>query len=125
MFGADVNPPTSPTVPAAPSLSAQLAHRVEAFEALRDVEPDADFALHLPPPNHPLYLAVLGELIRIDLERAWETGRRKRVAEYTARFPVVLTNPMLLSAITFEEYRQRVRTGEEVQPEEYRSEEHT
>ena len=45
---------------AVPSLSADLAHRVEAFERVLSVHPDADLAAHLPPPGHPLYLAVLG-----------------------------------------------------------------
>ncbi|HEY1186784.1 MAG TPA: protein kinase, partial [Gemmata sp.] len=72
-----------------------------------------------PPAEHPLYLAVLGELVRIDLEHAWTRGRPKRVADYTARFPAVLTNPALLNAIAFEEYRQRLRAGEKPSPEEY------
>jgi serine/threonine protein kinase/Flp pilus assembly protein TadD len=110
-----VNPPTAP-----PSLSADLAHRVEAFELILDVHPEADFAPHLPSSTHPLYLAVLGELIRIDLERAWGLGRRKRVADYTARFPAVLANPEVLAAVAFEEYRQRARSGEPVHPDEYR-----
>ena len=97
--------PLAPTI--APSLSAELAHRVEAFEAVLEAHPDADLAAHLPPSGHPLYLAVLGELIRIDLERAWSRDRRKRIADYTARFPAVLTNANLLSAVAFEEYRQR------------------
>jgi eukaryotic-like serine/threonine-protein kinase len=111
-----VTPP--PTV--APSLSAELAHRVEAFEVMLEVHPDADLAPHLPPSAHPLYLAVLGELIRIDLERAWSRDKRKRIADYAARFPAVLTNENLLSAVAFEEYRQRARAGESVQPDEYR-----
>lgn len=110
-----MNPPT-----VAPSLSADLAHRVEAFELVLDAHSEADLANHLPPSGHPLYLAVLGELIRIDLEHAWTNGRRKRVAEYTARFPVVLTNASLLAGVAFEEFRQRVRAGEDPNPEEYR-----
>jgi serine/threonine protein kinase/Flp pilus assembly protein TadD len=103
-----------------PSWSADLAHRVEAFEVVLDATPGADLAAFLPPPDHPLYLAVLGELVRIDLERAWAAGRRKRAAEYAARFPAVLANPSLLAAVAFEEYRQRVRAGERPDPEEYR-----
>jgi serine/threonine protein kinase/Tfp pilus assembly protein PilF len=102
------------------SWSVELAHRVEAFEVVLDDRPDADLASHLPPTDHPLYLAALGELIRIDLERGWATGRRKRLADYAPRFPAVLTNPTVLAAVAFEEYRQRVRGGEPVAPEEYR-----
>ncbi|MDY3561798.1 tetratricopeptide repeat protein [Gemmata sp. JC673] len=101
------------------SLSAELAHRVEAFELALETDPRADFARQLPAVDHPLYLAVLGELVRVDLELAWARGRPKRVAEYTARFPAVLTNPALLAAVAFEEFRQRVRAGEAPRPEEY------
>jgi serine/threonine protein kinase/Flp pilus assembly protein TadD len=113
-----VNP--SVVTPATPSLSAELAHRVEAFEVLLEVHPNADLAPHLPPPDHPLYLAVLGELIRIDMEHAWATRRPKRIADYAPRFPALLVNPALLSSVAFEEYRQRVRAGENVGPDEYR-----
>ena len=110
----------TPPAPTAGPLSVELAHRIEAFEVVLEVHPDIDLAPHLPPPDHPLYLAVLGELIRIDMERAWSRGKRKRVADYAARFPAVLTNANLLSAVAFEEYRQRVRAGDDVQPDEYR-----
>lgn len=108
-----------PTAVSAQSLSAELAHRVDAFESALEVDPDADFARHLPPVGHPLHLAVLGELVRIDLEHGWTRGRPKRVADYTSRFPAVLTNPALLAGVAFEEYRQRVRAGERPRPEEY------
>ena len=111
----------APTAVVAPSMSAELAHRVEAFEAALGVDPGADFARHLPAPGHPLYPAVLGELVRIDLEHAWTRGRRKRVADYTTRFPAVLTNSVLLAAVAFEEYRQRLRAGDRVHPDEYRN----
>jgi serine/threonine protein kinase/tetratricopeptide (TPR) repeat protein len=102
------------------SLSAELAHRVEAFEVLLEIHPEADLAPHLPATTHPLYHAVLGELIRIDLERAWVNGRQKRLADYASRFPAVLSNPALLAAVAFEEYRQRLRAGERATPDEYR-----
>jgi len=113
-----VNPPTAHAIS---SLSAALAHRVEAFELVLEVSPDADLAHHLPPVEHPLYLAVLSELIRVDLEHAWNHGRRKRIADYTARFPTILTNPVMLEGVAFEEYRQRIRTGDDASPEEYRN----
>ncbi|AMV24726.1 Serine/threonine-protein kinase PrkC [Gemmata sp. SH-PL17] len=111
----------APTAAAVPSMSAELAHRVDAFEAALETDPGADFALYLPAPGHPLYPAVLGELVRIDLEHAWTRGRRKRVADYTSRFPAVLTNSVLLAAVAFEEYRQRLRAGDSVHPDEYRN----
>ena len=45
-------------------LSAELAHRVESFEAALAADPDADPGAFLPPPSHPLHAPVLGELVR-------------------------------------------------------------
>jgi serine/threonine protein kinase/Tfp pilus assembly protein PilF len=109
----------TPATASPPSLSVELAHRVESFELALEADPGADLAAHLPAPAHPLYLAALGELIRVDLEHAWGRGRRKRVADYAARFPAVLTNPVLLAGVAFEEYRQRLRAGDDVRPAEY------
>jgi tetratricopeptide (TPR) repeat protein len=41
----------------------------------------------LPPPGHPLRLPALIELVKIDLERQWQHGRRLRVADYLQRYP--------------------------------------
>jgi serine/threonine protein kinase/Flp pilus assembly protein TadD len=103
-----------------PSLSAELAHRVDAFESAQAADPDADFAPFLPPAGHPLFPAVLGELIRVDQEHAWARGRPRRLSEYASRFPAVLEQPGLLRAVAFEEFRQRRRAGEDVRPVEYR-----
>ncbi|MBM3982223.1 MAG: hypothetical protein FJ304_18550 [Planctomycetes bacterium] len=64
--------------PAAPSLSAELAHKIEGFELALDVNPPADLAAFLPRVAHPLYLdlATLVELVRVDWDRAWATGER-------------------------------------------------
>ena len=102
------------------SLTAQLAHRVEAFESALAADPAADFARFLPSPGHPLYPAALGELIRVDQENAWTSGRPRRLGEYTSRFPAVLEQSALLAGIAFEEYRQRRRAGEPVRAAEYR-----
>src|SRR5690242_2820856 len=103
-----------------PSLSAELAHRVEAFEAALAADPEADPGRFLPPPGHPLCVPVLGELVRVHLEHGWARGRPTRLAAYTARFPALLEHPALLRAVTFEEYRQRRRAGEPADPAEYR-----
>src|SRR5262245_39166246 len=103
-----------------PSLTAQLAHQVDAFESALAADPATDYARFLPPPGHPLYPAALGELIRVDQEHAWSRGRARRLSEYTSRFPLVLEQPALLAAIAFEEFRQRRRAGEVVRPAEYR-----
>jgi serine/threonine protein kinase/tetratricopeptide (TPR) repeat protein len=91
---------------------------VEAFERSRSVGP-ADIAAHQPPPGHPCYLSVLRELVRVDLEYGWESGRGRRVEDYLAEFPVLRTDREGLQAITFEEYRLRRRAGQEPSPAEY------
>ena len=39
----------------------------------------ADLAEFLPPRDHPQYLAILCELIRVDLEYSWQDGRPHRL----------------------------------------------
>jgi serine/threonine protein kinase/tetratricopeptide (TPR) repeat protein len=104
-----------------PTLTTDLAHRVEAFEAALAADPAADPTGFLPPPGHPLHAPVLGEVVRVHLEHAWANGTPTRLAGYTARFPALLEHPELLAAVAFEEYRQRRRAGESVDPAEYRA----
>src|SRR4051812_42676120 len=94
------------------SVSAELAHRVEAFEAALAVDSDIDLARFLPERGHPLYFTLLGELIRIDLESGWARGSPKWLAWYVSRFPAVLEQRGLIRAVAFEEFRQRRRAGE-------------
>ncbi len=103
-----------------PSLSADLAARVEAFEAALAADPKADPARFLPPVAHVLYRPVLNELVRVDLEAARDAGAAVRVPAYLARFPAVLGNPDALGAVAREEYRQRAAAGEPVTPADYR-----
>ena len=97
----------------------ELDRRTDAFEDALSRDPAADLADHLPPADHPLYPAVLAELIRIDLDRGWARGRPRRLAEYRARFPAALSAPDVLGGVAFEEYRQRRLRGEPVTPAEY------
>src|SRR5581483_6465626 len=102
-----------------PSLSAELDRRGEAFAAALARDPDADLGSFLPPRDHLFYLATLAELIRIDLGRPRPGGRR-RLADYTSRFPALLECPAVLEAAAHEEYARRRRAGEDVNPAEYR-----
>ena len=47
-----------------------------------------DVADFLPDPGHPLYNAVLAELIRVDLEYGWQRGQPTPLSEYDT--PVLL-----------------------------------
>src|SRR5207248_9237448 len=108
--------PETPMDTPAPPARAALAHFVDAFEDALARDPAADPGRFLPPPGHPLRLAVLGELIRIDLERAWSAGRPKRLAEYRDRFPAAFESGGVLSEVAFEEYRLRRLHGEVTGP---------
>jgi eukaryotic-like serine/threonine-protein kinase len=106
--------------PSSRSLSSELAHRVEAFEVALSADREADLSAFLPSADDPLYLPLLGELIRVDLEHSWTEGRGRRVPDYAARYPALLEQPGLLRAVAFEEYRQRRWAGQSVCPGEYR-----
>jgi serine/threonine protein kinase/predicted Zn-dependent protease len=93
---------------------------VEAYELSRRRAQGVEIAHHLPPPQHPHYLAVLRELVRVDLEYGWDTGRPRSLEGYLAEFPVLRQDVEGLRAIAFEEYRLRRGAGEDPSPEEYR-----
>jgi serine/threonine protein kinase/predicted Zn-dependent protease len=97
-----------------------LEERVEAFERAFARGATAEIAEFLPPIDHPSYRDLLGELIRVEIEMLWARKAPRLVETYLARFPLLQTDPALLSAVAFEEYRQRVQSGERVTPDEYR-----
>ena len=75
------------------------AYRRGDAPALRD---------HLPPSDHPGYLHVLAELIRV----SWNTAGRRPATSHgrlPGRFPQAGPRPDLIEAIAYEEYRQRWR----------------
>src|SRR5258708_37004571 len=65
---------------------------IDRFEAAWQEHGDADLAEFLPPPGSPDRVALLGELIKIDLEYRWERGQRLRVEDYARRFPELAGN---------------------------------
>src|SRR4051812_28006385 len=93
---------------------------IEAFEAARAADPDAELADFLPPPGHPLYIPVLEELVRIDLERRWLGGRPLWLEDYLRRFPQLLEASASVRTLAFEEFRLRRRAGEAPTAEEYK-----
>src|SRR5262249_58965330 len=94
------------------SLSDELPRRGKAFAAALAEDPGADPGSFLPAEDHPLYLAILAELIRIDLARPGT--RARRLADYISRFPALLDNPAVLEAVALQEYVQRRAAGEPV-----------
>jgi serine/threonine protein kinase/Tfp pilus assembly protein PilF len=92
---------------------------VAAFEASRAQGARDDLADFLPERDHPLYLEALRELVRVDLELAWEQGRPRSLEEYRRRFPELFADRVSLGAIAFEEYRLRRGAGQNPVPAEY------
>ena len=92
---------------------------VESFESAWARDGSAEVAGFAPPTDHPDHLAILCELVRVDLELNWERGRPRRLEEYLARFPQLSADPELLHAMAFEEYRLRLQAGEDPTPDEY------
>jgi serine/threonine protein kinase/predicted Zn-dependent protease len=97
---------------AAAATADELDSFVEAFEAARHAQDTADLRQFVPSPNHPLYLPVLRELVRVDLEYGWEHGRPPSLADYQGRFPELFRDRASLEEIAFEEYRLRRQAGE-------------
>jgi hypothetical protein len=93
---------------------------VDAYEAARALGDPADLAVFLPPPDHPEYLAILCELIRVDLEYSWQAGRPNRLDDYRGRFPELFQDRRWVQEIAFEEFRLRRQAGEDPSPLEYR-----
>jgi serine/threonine protein kinase/tetratricopeptide (TPR) repeat protein len=109
--------PGSPATASDPDL--ELDGFVAAFESAVAVDPAADPVRFLPPPDHPLYHATLGEVVRVDLEFAWDRGDERRVEHYRDRLPQLFAHPSLLRAVVREEMRLRAAGGEELDPAEY------
>lgn len=93
---------------------------LEPFEsaALRGDQPD--LGDYLPAENHPRYLRVHLELVRLDLEFRWERGDCTNLESYIDRFPALARDPSVLREAALEEFRQRETAGEEPDPAEYR-----
>jgi eukaryotic-like serine/threonine-protein kinase len=99
----------------------ELDDFIRAFEdAWADGEP-ADLKAFLPDPDDPLYISVLREVVRIDLEYKWDRGRPCPLDEYRSSYPELFLDREALVAITFEEYRLRLQGGEDPKPDEYTS----
>ncbi len=96
-----------------------LDHCIDAFEEARQIDSDIDLANFLPPKEHPRYLSLLAELIRVEMEQDWTDGSPRSLATYCKRFPELSRHPRILQEIAFEEYRLRRQAGESVSPREY------
>ncbi|MCY2964121.1 MAG: hypothetical protein NT069_10840, partial [Planctomycetota bacterium] len=102
-------------------LEEELAEWVEQFEAARAKRGDVSLAEFLPPTDHPLYLDIAAELIRVDLEHSWTIRNPKPLTWYRERWPAVFDDPDALAGVAYEEYRLRAEAGEAVLPKDYQN----
>ena len=102
-----------------PDLDLELDGYVEAYESAARIR-SVDIADFLPPADHPKYNAILSELIRADLEFAWERGDCPKLEVYRDRFASLFTSPAVVHELATEEFRLRRASGEEPDPLEYR-----
>jgi hypothetical protein len=89
------------------SLSGSIDVHGEAYEQAQQRNGSADIARHLPERGHVHYLAVLCELVRVDLEYSWLRGAPKGLDRYWARFPEIFDDARCVEQIAFEERRLR------------------
>jgi serine/threonine protein kinase/formylglycine-generating enzyme required for sulfatase activity len=66
----------------------------------------------LPPPDDPLRVHALANLIRIDLEVHWQRGEKIQLKDYLDKFPEIGPLRDLNPQLIFEEYRVRQLYGD-------------
>jgi serine/threonine protein kinase/tetratricopeptide (TPR) repeat protein len=98
---------TAPTLPRPADPDLELDGFVAAFEAAAASDPHADPAAYVPPADHPRHVEILAEVLRVDLELAWDRGERRRADNYRTRFPVLASYPSVLCGVFREEARLR------------------
>lgn len=101
------------------SAALELDSVIESFERQRAHSRSVRLRDFLPANDSAEFSAVLTELIRVDLEYSWDEGKPKSLDEYLTEFPTLKQDETALTAIAFEEYRQRQRAGETPSAAEY------
>jgi predicted Ser/Thr protein kinase len=86
--------------------AARLEEFVERFEKAWREGTSPDLAQFLPASG-PSRLAVLAELVQIDLERRLKAGEPVRVEDYLRRYPELAEVPNALPSLASTEYRLR------------------
>jgi serine/threonine protein kinase/Tfp pilus assembly protein PilF len=99
-------------------LQGELDEFIELFESRR-ARADIDVADYFPQPQHPRFTEIVVELLRVELEFAWNEGARDLVERYRRTYPRLLAEPANLVPLAFEEYRLRCQAGERVDKSAY------
>jgi serine/threonine protein kinase/tetratricopeptide (TPR) repeat protein len=98
---------------------AEIDPYIEPFEAARRLRADVSLSDHLPAASHPHFLAILCELVRVDLEFGWAGGHPRPLEEYFSSFPALAGDGECRAQTAFEEYRLRQQAGQFPRPEDY------
>jgi serine/threonine protein kinase len=69
----------------------------------------------LPPAGNPLRLAALAEMVKIDLERHWQSGKRAYLDQYLRRYPELGTPRTVAIDLLQAELEARQQFGETIQ----------
>jgi serine/threonine protein kinase/tetratricopeptide (TPR) repeat protein len=99
----------------------ELDRYVEEFEAARSQDGATDLRRFAPDVGDALYLPVVRELVRVDLEMGWSEGRPRSLADYRRLVPDLFGDADSLRAIAYEEYRLRRQAGQNPSTAEYQA----
>src|SRR5205085_5067461 len=66
------------------------------------------------PADCPWRAAALIEMVKIDLEKQWQRGRKSKIEAYLHFYPELGTRDILPADLLLAEYQARTQTGEEV-----------
>jgi serine/threonine protein kinase/tetratricopeptide (TPR) repeat protein len=93
-----------------PGFDSDLDVYVESFERAA-ISGYADPCEYLPPVGHPRRNDVLIELLRVDMEFAWDRGDRRSLDGYREKYPELFSDRKALDALSAEESRLRLMSG--------------
>jgi serine/threonine protein kinase/Tfp pilus assembly protein PilF len=101
------------------TINPSVERQVGAFEESLASSSKTRFTDFLPAPSHADYIPVAVELMRVDLELAWDRGIHKKVDDYRKLLPSLFEDPSIRAALAYEEYRTRAEHGEPIAAGEY------
>lgn len=93
---------------------------VERFESALASDGMVSLVDFLPPKDHPCYLEVASELVRVELEYRHEAGDEPRLQDYREMVPQVFGSKQHLQDVAFEDYRLRRNGGHATSTDDYR-----
>ena len=99
---------------------ALLSARADAFYSAARSQTPSDWEPFLHGVPARLRPTVLAELVIVDLVRRWQQGERPLVEQYVGRFPELGPLDRVPPKLIAEEYRARLRAGDERDVDQYR-----